>query len=89
MFQALKYMDKPTPPLTRAPSPQRMSSMTLGFIDARADQFRQSYHNRNMERILTKAVIKLLVVDTHRREEIAAEDIRDFLETSQGTTSDI
>ena len=39
-----------------------------------------------MERILTKAVIKLLVVDTHRREEIAAEDIRDFLETSQGTT---
>ena len=75
MFQALKYMEKSTPPLTHAPRPQLMSAMSLRLIDTRADRFRRAYHNHNVARTLTKAVIKSLEVDTRRIAEVVAEEI--------------
>ena len=42
-----------------------------------------------MTRTLTKAVIKYLAVDTHRRAEFVVEEIGDCLDTPQGTPSDL
>ena len=66
-------MDKPTPPLTRAPRPQWMSDMSLRLIDARTEHHCRAYHNHNVEQTLTKAVTNSFMVDTCRRAEVAAE----------------
>ena len=73
MFQMMKDMEKPTPPLNRAPMPQWMSSMYLRMIDTRADHLRQENHNQNVARNLTKAARKSLTVDKHRREDSLSE----------------
>ena len=87
MFQALKDIEKPTPPITRAPRPQLMSVMSLRLIDAREDHHYQPDQNRNVARNLTREVRKSLAVDTRRREEVASEEIESLLENTQGTTS--
>ena len=56
MLQALKDMDKPSPPLTRAPRPQWMSAGSLRLINERADNFRWPDHNYNVARNMTRAV---------------------------------
>ena len=70
MFQALKDTEKPTPPLTRAPMPWWMLSDPLRLIGVRAYHRRRPDHNQNAERTLTKAVQKLMTVDTCRRAEV-------------------
>ena len=75
MFQALKEMDKPTPPITCALRLQLISAMLLTLIDARADPHLRPYHNWNLEWTIKKTVINSLEVDTCWREEVTAEEI--------------
>ena len=67
MFHALKDMEKPTPPLTRAPSPHWISAMPLRLIDVRADHCCRPGHNRNVAHTLTKELRNYLAVDTFLR----------------------
>ena len=64
MIIVLKDMDKPSSTLTLAPRPQWIPDGILRLIDAIADHRRQPDHNQNVSHTLTKAVQKLLAVDT-------------------------
>ena len=89
MFQVLKDMEKPPPSLAREPRSQWILAGSLILIDSILDHLSQPYHEQNMPCTLTKAVQKLLAVDTCCRAEVAVEEIGDCLETPQGTPSDI
>ena len=89
MFQAPKEIEKPPPPINLTPRPQWMSAMSLRIIYARSDHHRILDHSQNVAQALTKEVIKYLAVDTRRREEIVAEEIRAYLENPKGKPSDI
>ena len=89
MFQALKEMERPKPPLTRAPMPQWMSYKSLSMIDARSDHHRQPDYNHNVAWTLTKEVRNSFAVDTWLMAEVVAAEIGACLETPQGIPSDI
>ena len=89
MFQTLKEMKKLTPPLTHAPRTKWMLDMSLRLIEAITDHCRRSDQNLNVEQTLTKAVINSLKMDTRLREEVPAEEIGLFLETSKGKPADL
>ena len=87
IFQVLKELEKPPPPLTCAPRSKWMSAISLRLIDERSHHCCLADHNWNVERTLTKAVRKPLTVDIHRRVESAAEEVGVCLETPKGTES--
>ena len=81
-FQDLKALE-PTPP-NCPPLPQWMSETSTRLIDERTAHQCNPQHNRNMERKLTKAIWRPLLVDYRRQSEKATEDIVACLEPAVG-----
>ena len=78
MFQALKEIEKPEPPLTRSPRLQWMSDSSLSLTYVRSNHRLRADHNQNVARTLKNSVINSLTVDARRIAEVATVGAGEF-----------
>ena len=85
-FQAIKNLEPTPTTLKIPPRPLWMSPKSIRMIDTQADLRRNTIHNRNVVRVLTKDVRRSLLVDYQKQSEEAVTVIGECLDPVAGET---